>query len=282
MSMGTSRVNQVTNTQTEPVRPRTRLAEQVRKGRDDYVITSVTEADLPALARVHVASFGDSFLATMGEPFLRHYFRAFMEEPRAVAMVCRRRDDGEIAGFVCGSEDVARHYRAFMRRHMLPSLPAVASRVVRKPSLAWAVLQRVWKVGRMNMTARRPGAGQLPVQGPSLPPASLMTIGVHPNYRRQGIGELLAQTFTFEMGKRGVPRIKLGVRSDNAGARKLYERLGWRQVPGTGGEGGSCMYVREIQTHRPVPKLRQIARKPRDKADNNEPTEMSFNGWDQE
>jgi ribosomal protein S18 acetylase RimI-like enzyme len=256
----------------------------VREGRDDYVITSVTEADLAVLAHVHVASFDDSFLATMGEPFLRHYFRAFMEEPRAVAMACRRREDGEIAGFVCGSEDVARHYRAFMRRHLLSSLPAVASRVVRNPRLAGAVLQRVWKVGRMNLAARRPGADRLPAQGPSLPPASLMTIGVHPDYRRQGIGERLVQAFTFEMGKRGVPRIKLGVRADNAGARKLYERLGWRQVPTASGdgEGESCMYVREIQTHQPVPRLRQITRKSRERAEDSDPTERSTKGRDRE
>lgn len=282
--MGRSRVNQIRDSAAEEQRRQAMPRETAPEDQHPYVVTSMGAGDIDAMARVHVASFGDSFLATMGEPFMRHYFRAFLEDQRGVGLVCRQRDDGSVVGFVCGSEDVAKHYRGFMKRRLVPSIPSVASRVVREPRMAGAVLQRVWKVGKMNLAAKRPGAGRLPAQGPALPPASLMTIGVHPDHRRHGIGELLTQAFTFEMGKRGVARIKLGVRADNAGARKLYERLGWRQAPAAGGngEGESCMYVREIQTHQPVPRLRQITRNARDKAEDNDLTEKNSKGRERE
>lgn len=228
-----------------------------------YVIVPLTSQDIDAVARVHVASFGDSFLATMGVPFLRHYFRAFLDDPQGCGWICRQRWSGEVVGFVCGSENVTHHYRVFLYRRFLPALPAIVARVVRDPHLAASVLRRIWRVGRLlvaaRMTTDRPST-----PGPALPPASLMTIGVHPDHRRHGTGEMLVRAFTSEMSLRGVRKVKLGVRGDNFAARRLYERLGWRPVRSSSANGHeNWMYVREIHGGESIPGLNRAVKQPR-------------------
>ncbi len=55
----------------------------------------------------------------------------------------------------------------------------------------------------------------------------IATIGVHPDYRRRGIGrDLLRATEARLKG----PRIRLSVRASNDGAIRLYEQEGYRRI----------------------------------------------------
>ena len=58
-----------------------------------------------------------------------------------------------------------------------------------------------------------------------------MSIGVKPKARGQGIGEKLMRALIGEAARRGLS-LNLSVRSDNP-ARRLYERLGFRDIPGS-------------------------------------------------
>jgi ribosomal-protein-alanine N-acetyltransferase len=57
--------------------------------------------------------------------------------------------------------------------------------------------------------------------------AWIATIGVLPEYRRQGIGAALLQACESRLG---VGSIRLSVRRSNQTAIRLYERLGYQQV----------------------------------------------------
>jgi ribosomal protein S18 acetylase RimI-like enzyme len=59
-----------------------------------------------------------------------------------------------------------------------------------------------------------------------------ITIGVKPHSRGQGVGRMLLAALTDEAARRGVG-LCLNVRHDNP-ARRLYERIGFRLVPGSG------------------------------------------------
>jgi ribosomal protein S18 acetylase RimI-like enzyme len=213
-----------------------------------YMVTAMTPGDVDAVANVHVASFGNSFLAIMGPAFLRHYFRTFLDYPEGCGLICRHRQSAEVVGFVCGTENVGQHYRVFLRRRLLPAMPSMAARVVRDRRFAGAILSRAWRVSWLIVGWRNRGTGGPSAPASSLPPASLMTIGVHPAHRRQRIGEMLVRSFTGEMARRGVPRVKLGVRDENVAARRLYERLGWRaaQTERADDDRSGWMYVRDI------------------------------------
>jgi ribosomal protein S18 acetylase RimI-like enzyme len=53
-------------------------------------------------------------------------------------------------------------------------------------------------------------------------------MGVHPDYRRQGLGRRLLTACIEQAWARGLTRIELEARADNRAAIALYERLGFR------------------------------------------------------
>jgi ribosomal-protein-alanine N-acetyltransferase len=58
----------------------------------------------------------------------------------------------------------------------------------------------------------------------------ILTVGVLPAARRQGIGERLVLALVAEAGRRGAEELLLEVRIDNAAARQLYEKLGFAVI----------------------------------------------------
>src|SRR5436309_9205249 len=61
--------------------------------------------------------------------------------------------------------------------------------------------------------------------------APKVSIGVKPNARGQGVGEKLMRALISEAARRGLG-LCLSVRSENP-ARRLYERLGFYDIPGS-------------------------------------------------
>lgn len=66
-------------------------------------------------------------------------------------------------------------------------------------------------------------AGNRPAPGTWL----IANVGVHPDYRRRGIGERLVQAAVAQIRRSGGRLALLQVDSDNEGARRLYERRGF-------------------------------------------------------
>ena len=60
--------------------------------------------------------------------------------------------------------------------------------------------------------------------------ADMMNIAVHPDYRRQGIGEQLVTRLVEQLRRQGSHILMLEVRISNGPAIALYEKLGFFQV----------------------------------------------------
>ena len=56
-----------------------------------------------------------------------------------------------------------------------------------------------------------------------------LTVAVHPDFQGQGVGAALFEALFFRASQLRVERIELFARSGNAGAVRLYERLGFVQ-----------------------------------------------------
>jgi [ribosomal protein S18]-alanine N-acetyltransferase len=60
--------------------------------------------------------------------------------------------------------------------------------------------------------------------------AHVTTFAVDPEWRRRGIGDRLLVALLDEAGRRGAREATLEVRVSNVGARRLYEKFGFRPV----------------------------------------------------
>jgi ribosomal-protein-alanine N-acetyltransferase len=84
--------------------------------------------------------------------------------------------------------------------------------------------------------------------------AHITTIGVHPDYRRHGIGEKLFEAILEEATARGVLRASLEVRESNRAAQSLYAKHGFvpiarrRQYYTDTGEDAIVMWVEDLQS----------------------------------
>ena len=58
----------------------------------------------------------------------------------------------------------------------------------------------------------------------------MMNVAVHPEYRRQGIGEALVMALIRQLQQTSSRNLSLEVRTSNVSARNLYEKLGFIQV----------------------------------------------------
>ena len=60
--------------------------------------------------------------------------------------------------------------------------------------------------------------------------SDMMNVAVHPDFRRRGIGEALVKALETELRARGSHCLTLEVRTSNAPAIALYEKLGFSRV----------------------------------------------------
>ena len=60
--------------------------------------------------------------------------------------------------------------------------------------------------------------------------SDMMNVAVHPDYRRQGIAEMLCTSLIEALKEKGNHSLTLEVRASNEPAKKLYEKLGFAQV----------------------------------------------------
>ncbi len=58
----------------------------------------------------------------------------------------------------------------------------------------------------------------------------IVSIAVHPDYRRRGVGNALMRQALAALAAAGARRVELMVRTGNAAAAKLYRSLGFRRV----------------------------------------------------
>ena len=64
----------------------------------------------------------------------------------------------------------------------------------------------------------------------SIDETDVMNVAVHPDFRRRGIAEALINALVAELKNRGSHALMLEVRSSNAQAITVYEKLGFVQV----------------------------------------------------
>ena len=187
---------------------RSRPIERLRlPGLEGVLIREARVADVPAIAAMHAGVMTKAFLPTLGEPFLRVFFRALVEDPGSPTLVAER--DGDVIGYTSGSASVRAFRRRFVSRYGLRAGLAAAPRLIR-PS----VLRRAIELFRY------------PEQTQGLPDAEHTLIGVRPK-TAPGLGMALTEEALRALTEMGVDEIKCYVAADNLTMRRVVKRAGF-------------------------------------------------------
>ncbi len=123
--------------------------------------------------------------------------------------------DGALIGYLTGCLDERRYIRL------------MSWRVV--PGAVW----RAWLRGRLRSPRlwRRAAAWLLALRRQEMraprPYPAHLHVNLDARFRQQGIGQRLVERFLAQAKSAGVPGVCAGVRAENAGARRFFERLGF-------------------------------------------------------
>lgn len=169
-------------------------------------------------ADLHATALPPGLLTALGSRWLQAYYRTFIDSPYGIALLATL--DGQPVGVLAGTTDTAAH-RAWTRRESRRRLVALGLlAVVRRPQTA-LLLARAR--GR-RLASRRPRrSSQQPAPTPT---AVLAYLAVVPWARGLGVGTLLVERFVREAALAGASAATLVTPAGDAGAGRLYERLG--------------------------------------------------------
>lgn len=180
---------------------------------EGITLTRMRPPDVPVLAAMHRRAFSGFFLAQLGEPFLREFYRGFLGDPSAITVVARDGIDGSPLGVAVGTVTSESFYRRLLVRRWHRFALAGARAAVRDPGV----------VGRLVRAVRF--RGDTP---PGLDAALFASMCVEPSAAGRGVGHLLANAWADEATRLGATRGYLTTdRDGNDAVNRFHVRHGW-------------------------------------------------------
>lgn len=176
-------------------------------------LTELREQDIPTLAAIHRRAFSGFFLSGLGEGFLREFYRGFLHDDAAIAVVARTADGP--FGAAVGTVAPQSFYSRLLKRRWHGFARAAAATALRRPSTIPRLLRAVHYRG--DAPAGLSGA------------ALLSSICVDLDVRGTGVGSQLTREWARLVREAGLHRAYLTTdRDDNAAVNRHYQRHGWR------------------------------------------------------
>lgn len=152
-------------------------------------IRKATVSDVPTVTAIHLITFPDFFLTSLGNKFLRELYSCFLSHPSGIFFVAE--DRGKVVGFVAGTSSPETYFPEIRKRRGLFFLLSVIPAVLRNPMV---VIRKLYKAVFYR--------GDKPVElGHG---ALLSSIGVMPAVLGNGVGRKLLEQFEIEAFSRGV------------------------------------------------------------------------------
>ena len=195
----------------------------------DVHIRPLASDQLREAAAVHEAAFPEFFLASLGQAFLREFYRASLLNSDCITLVAV--DGDRVIGIVTGTMQPAGYFTSLLRANPVRLAVAAATSCARKPSNVRALL------GRLSSSDSTPdGADVL-----------LSSICVDPRTRSRGAGARLLTAFLEQADARQGTQCFLTTDADgNDQVNAWYRSRGWSTDHTVTGYGGRRM---RIYTH---------------------------------
>jgi ribosomal protein S18 acetylase RimI-like enzyme len=174
-------------------------------------IRAGTTDDAAAAARLHVAGIREGFLSSLGSRFLAHLYARIARDPGCFLLVAVDPQTGPrgVAGFIAGSDDVGRLYRAFVRHDGVRAALSAFGRLL-------SSLPRVLQTLRHGKKGGGTGRG-----------TELLAVAVDASRHGHGIGRALVEAFLGEVVARGGKSAHVVVGAHNIRAIELYRQAGF-------------------------------------------------------
>lgn len=176
-------------------------------------LDSLRESDVPEAARLHRRAFPRFFLSSLGEPFLSQFYRGFLGDDTAIAVVARD-DDGAVRGVVVGTVRPAGFFSRLLRRQWRGFLAASIRAAISNP----AAIPRLLRAVRYRGQAGADPDGAL-----------LSSICVDPGLQGGGVGAQLISEWTACARRLGADRAYLSTDAEeNEAVNTFYRAQGWQ------------------------------------------------------
>jgi ribosomal protein S18 acetylase RimI-like enzyme len=180
------------------------------------IVRGMSSFDLKAVVSLHISSFPDFFLSSLGPRFLREFYGSFLFCPNGVAFVVEDVGKKQIVGVIAGPVSPDGYFRNLLYRRWWSFCLASLTAVVKNPG----IIPRLWRAISYR--------GEAPLDSPR---ALLSSIAVAPDFQKMGIGQMLLKAWVNEISLRGAFGCYLITDADNNDAvNGFYLRMGWVRV----------------------------------------------------
>jgi ribosomal protein S18 acetylase RimI-like enzyme len=178
--------------------------------------------DLPQVAEIHLATFPESFLSALGDEVVRRYYEWQLVGPHETTALGAFAQD-TLQGFCFGGifhgamNGFLRTNRYYLIGKILTHPCVMMNSEFRQRML------RGWRLKVFRKVDLHPTVSPSPIARHF----GILSIGVDPKLKRQGIGKLLMEAAEEEARKRGHQEMRLTVDINNLVAISFYEKMGW-------------------------------------------------------
>ncbi|MFH1674154.1 MAG: GNAT family N-acetyltransferase [Pseudomonadota bacterium] len=196
-------------------------------------VKTMTIDHLTAVVSLHCRIHYNWFITHIGKRFLTRFYREFIGRPGNCGAVAFC--SGKAAGFVVGTANLSRFYRDFYRHNLCPLALLLMQRVVVNAFVRQEIFKRLAHLKFAFRSLFDPGPKKVASKTDTSAPfaASLIAIGVIPEFQRKGIGDKLLRCFCEELQKKGADAVGVRTTPGNYKAVAFYEKNGWKREGNT-------------------------------------------------
>jgi ribosomal protein S18 acetylase RimI-like enzyme len=180
---------------------------------EKWNIVGMQEQHVADAVRIHLQAFPGFFLTYLGPGFLDQFYRAFLRDRDALALVAEDAR-GNLCGVVVGTAAPKGFFRRLLMKHWWSFATASIAALFRRPAIGKRLVRALWYRGDSPSESRR---------------ALLSSLAVDPKQQGCGIGRQLVLCWLGSARKRGCSGCYLITDAlDNEGVNSFYQRMGWR------------------------------------------------------
>ena len=170
-------------------------------------------SDSNQISKIHLKSFPNFFLTTLGYSFLKTYYRSCAKSKEAISICAIDQDDKKLLGFAVGCFNSAGFNKRLIFSNSLEYTYRAILLFLTKP----IALIRLYKNLAKNNDKDDKGNY-----------AELLSIGVSPDQNGFGIGQNLLVKFENQVRKKGINTITLTTDADsNDSVLRFYKKSGY-------------------------------------------------------